>query len=109
LTEEPGGLSFSALPIGGPVDRRLQFVITLDIPGEIPMKRIATFVAMLSLAACAAKKEETPKMDSAAAAPAAAPAPEAAAPTTAAPAMADSMKKDSTAMAAPKADSAKKM
>lgn len=68
------------------------------------MKRIATFAAMLVLAACGAKTEEAPKADSAAmAAPAAAPAPE-----MAAPAAMDSMKKDSTAMAAP-ADTAKKM
>jgi uncharacterized lipoprotein len=68
------------------------------------MKRIATFAAMLVLAACGAKTEEAPKMDSAAAAPAAAPAPE-----MAAPAMADTTKKDSTAMAAPAMDTAKKM
>jgi uncharacterized lipoprotein len=68
------------------------------------MKRIATFAAMLVLAACGAKTEEAPKMDSAAAAPAAAPAPEMAAPAM------DSTKKDSTAMMAPAAmDTAKKM
>jgi uncharacterized lipoprotein len=68
------------------------------------MKRIATFAAMLVLAACGAKTEEAPKMDSTAmAAPAAAPAPEMAAPA------ADTTKKDSTAMAAPAADTAKKM
>ncbi|MCC7054090.1 MAG: hypothetical protein IT355_12570 [Gemmatimonadaceae bacterium] len=67
------------------------------------MKRIATFAAMLVLAACGAKTEEAPKVDSAAAAPAAAPAPEAA-PA----AVADTMKKDSTAMAAPAADTTKK-
>ncbi len=66
------------------------------------MKRIATFVAMLALVACGAKKDAAPKVDSAAAAPAMAPA---AAP---APAMADTTKKDSTAMAAPK-DTTKKM
>ena len=65
------------------------------------MKRIATFAAMLALVACGAKTE-APKVDSAAAAPAMAPA---AAP---APAMADTTKKDSTAMAAPK-DTTKKM
>jgi hypothetical protein len=73
------------------------------------MKRIATFAAMLVLAACAAKTEEAPKMDSAAAAPAAAPAPETAAPAAAM----DSTKKDSAmapaAPAAPVTDSAKKM
>ena len=57
------------------------------------MKRIATFAAMLVLAAGAAKEE----------APAAAPAAEMAAP------VADTMKMDSTAMVAPVADSAKKM
>ncbi len=65
------------------------------------MKRIATFAAMLALVACGAKTE-APKVDSAAAAPAAAPAP----------AMADTMKKDSTAMAAPAmapTDTTKKM
>ncbi len=71
------------------------------------MKRIATFAAMLALVACGAKKDEAPKMDSAAApamAPAAAPAPAMAAP-------ADSTKKDSAAMAAPAAmkDTTKKM
>ncbi len=66
------------------------------------MKRIATFAAMLVLAACGAKTEEAPKMDSAMAAPAAAPAPEMAAPAM------DSTKKDSTAMMAPM-DTAKKM
>ncbi len=65
------------------------------------MKRIATFAAMLVLAACGAKTEEA-KVDSAAAA--AAPAPEMAAP---APAMVD--KTDSAAMAAPAADTTKKM
>lgn len=65
------------------------------------MKRIATFAAMFALAACGAKTE-APKADSAAVAPAAAPAPAMAAPT-------DSVKKDSTAMAAPAADTAKKM
>ena len=69
------------------------------------MKRIATFAAMLVLAACGAKTEEAPAADTAAAAPAAAPAMEAAP----APAMADTMKKDSTAMMAPAADTAKKM
>ena len=66
------------------------------------MKRIATFAAMFALAACGAKTE-APKTDSTAVAPAAAPAP----------AMdsvkADSVKKDTTAMAAPTADTAKKM
>ena len=66
------------------------------------MKRIATFAAMLVLAACAAK-EEAPAADTAAAAPAAAPAAEVAAP------VADTMKMDSTAIVAPVADSAKKM
>jgi hypothetical protein len=66
------------------------------------MKRIATFAAMLVLAACGAKTEEAPAADTAAAAPAAAPAMEAA------PAMADStMKTDSAA--APAADTTKKM
>ncbi len=70
------------------------------------MKRIVTFAAMIVLAACAAKTEEAPKMDSAAAAPAAAPAPEAVAPA----ATMDSTKKDSTmAPVAPAMDSAKKM
>jgi hypothetical protein len=107
LTDESDCSYFTLLPAGGPVDRRLQFVNTLDISGEIPMKRIATFAAMLVLAACAAKTEEAPKTDSAAAAPAAAPAP-AEAPA----ASMDSTKKDSAAMAAPAApaaDSAKKM
>ena len=66
------------------------------------MKRFATFAAMLVLAACGAKKEEAPAADTAVTAPAAAPAMEAA------PAMIDTTKKDSTAMAAP-ADTAKKM
>ncbi len=65
------------------------------------MKRIATFAAMLVLAACGAKTE-APAADSAMAAPAAAPAMEA-------PAMVDSTKPDSAAMAAPAADTAKKM
>ena len=64
------------------------------------MKRIATFAAMLVLAACAAK-EEAPAADTAA--PAAAPAAEVAAP------VADTMKMDSTAMVPPAADTAKKM
>jgi len=63
------------------------------------MKRIATFAAMLVLAACGAKTEEV-KTDSAA--PAAAPAME-----MAAPAAMDSTAKDTTA-AAP-ADTAKPM
>lgn len=67
------------------------------------MKRIATFAAMLVLAACGAKTEEV-KIDSAA--PAAAPAME-----MAAPAVMDSAAKDTTAAAkaAPAADTAKKM
>ena len=65
------------------------------------MKRIATFAAMLVLAACGAK-EAAPAADSAAA-PAAAPAAELAAP------VADTMNMDSTAMVAPVADTAKKM
>ena len=64
------------------------------------MKRIATFAAMLVLAACGAKTEEV-KTDSAA--PAAAPAME-----MAAPAAVDTAAKDTTA-AAPAADTAKKM
>lgn len=68
------------------------------------MKRIATFAAMLVLAACGAKTEEAPKVDSAAAAPASAPAPE-----MAAPAMMDTIRKDSTAIVAPAADTMKKM
>ena len=68
------------------------------------MKRIATFAAMLVLAACGAKTEEAPMVDSSAAAPAAAPAPEMAAPV-----MMDTTKKDSTAMVAPAADTTKKM
>jgi len=63
------------------------------------MKRIATFAAMLVLAACGAKTEEV-KTDSAA--PAAAPAME-----MAAPAVVDTTVKDTTAVAP--ADSAKKM
>ena len=67
------------------------------------MKRIATFAAMFALAACGAKTE-APKADSTVA-PAAATAP-----AEAAPAMSmDSTKKDSTAMAAPATDTAKKM
>ena len=66
------------------------------------MKRIATFAAMFALAACGAKTE-TPKVDSAAAAPAAAPAP-----AVAAPAALDSARKDTTAMAAPAKDTTKK-
>ena len=65
------------------------------------MKRIATFAAMLALVACGAKKDVAPKVDSAAAAPAMAPAP--------VPAMVDTTKKDSTAMAAPVKDTTKKM
>ena len=68
------------------------------------MKRIATFAAMLVLAACGAKTE-APAADSAAA-PAAAPAMEMA---PAAPAMMDSTKLDSAAMMAPPADTTKKM
>ena len=103
LTLQPAGISFTSLPAGGPADRKLQFVTTSDIPGEFQMKRIATFAAMLALVACGAKKEEAPKVDSAAAAPAMAPA------AMPAPAMADTTKKDSTAMAAPAKDTTKKM
>ena len=61
------------------------------------MKRIALFAAVITLAACSAK-EAPPVADSAVAA-----VPAMAAPASAA----DSMKKDSTAVAAPAADSTK--